>query len=426
MCTDRSTRHDGRVTSPIDGYLTVDLTSNDLREMLTLDALAFSGTSDLDLVEKWPLPIVWDRTRGVRSTDGELVAVHSSYDYAQFPVPGARTPVAGLTWVGVHPGHRRRGLLTAMINDHFARSLARGEAVSALYAAELGIYGRFGYGHASRSVSLKVPRGAQLRDVPDADQIRVRFETVDPERHDPLVTSLHDSIDRPGWAPRAHPTQRESFLHDPPERRGGREQLRIVIAEADSGPVGYALIRRKPDWAPNGPQGVVQVYEVVTTSAAAARALWGAVLDLDLMSTVEVGNLAVDDPLLNLLVDSRHADPRLRDDLWVRLLDLPTALAARRYSTDIDIVLDVADDRLPANAGRWRLVASPHGAEVTPTDTPADLALDVRELGAAYLGGTSLAGLAAAGLVEERTPGTLGVAATAFGWPVAPVCSWVW
>jgi hypothetical protein len=62
---------------------------------------------------------------------------------------------------------------------------------------------------------------------------------------------------------------------------------------------------------------------------------------------------------------------------------------------------------------------------VERTDAPAEIAVDVRELGAAYLGGTSLLELAAAGLVTEVRPGALRDASVAFGWPVAPGASWI-
>jgi hypothetical protein len=71
--------------------------------------------------------------------------------------------------------------------------------------------------------------------------------------------------------------------------------------------------------------------------------------------------------------------------------------------------------------------AAPDGtraAHVAETGDPADLVLDVRDLGAAYLGGRSLAALGRAGLVVERAPGALQRASAAFSWPVAPVCSW--
>ena len=101
-------------------------------------------------------------------------------------------------------------------------------------------------------------------------------------------------------------------------------------------------------------------------------------------------------------------------------------------------MVEVTDELRPANAGRWRLRAARPGgaagvggaagcaagcaADCARTDEPADIALDVRELGAAYLGGTRLAALAAAGLVRELRPGAVGRLSTAMGWDPAPWC----
>jgi len=166
-------------------------------------------------------------------------------------------------------------------------------------------------------------------------------------------------------------------------------------------------------------------------------ALWRDLLSRDLVGSVKADLRPVDDPLLYQLNDSRRARVRVADNLWVRVIDLPTALARRAYSSPVDVVLEVTDGLLPANAGRWRLrAAGPGGAagvaglagvaggaaDCTRTDEPADLALDVRELGAAYLGGTRLAALAAAGLVSELRPGAVGRLSTAMGWDPAPWC----
>ena len=245
------------------------------------------------------------------------------------------------------------------------------------------------------------------------------------ERHAALVHDLHGAVDRPGWATRESPEVRAARMSDPEPFRNGAEALRVAIAEVDGVAVGYAMFRRKGGWEAAGPRGTVSVREVVAATPAVARALWGVLVDLDLMATTEAWPLALDDPISHLLVDPRAAEPRIADNVWVRLLDVPAALRARRYAAPVDVVLEVTDALLPANAGRWRLSGGPEQAEVSATDSPADLSLDVRELGAAYLGGTGLSGLAAAGLVTEHRPGALAEAATAFGWAQAPVCGWV-
>src|SRR5262249_42667283 len=113
---------------------------------------------------------------------------------------------------------------------------------------------------------------------------------------------------------------------------------------------------------------------------------------------------------------------RAADGLWVRVIDLPRALTSRRYAAPVDVVLEVTDSMIEANAGRWRLRVGAGGALVTctPADGEADLSLDIADVAAAYLGGTPLGALQLAGRVREHRPGAVAAASTAFGWPVSP------
>jgi len=109
---------------------------------------------------------------------------------------------------------------------------------------------------------------------------------------------------------------------------------------------------------------------------------------------------------------------------------VPAALAGRRYSCPVDVVIEVRDEILPSNAGRWRLTTTGDGpgggsglaASCVPATSAADLALDVTELGAAYLGGTRLGALAGAGLVAELRPGAVRQLSAAMSWDPAPWC----
>ncbi|WP_430594149.1 GNAT family N-acetyltransferase [Isoptericola sp. QY 916] len=421
------------------GYRSRTLTADDRGALLDLDTWAFPDPHSVAEFDDLPLPLTWERAVGVEVEgapgDG-LAAIHASYPFSRFPVPGATLPTAGLTWVGVHPQHRRRGLLTAMIDDHLDACRRRGEPLSALFAAEAAIYGRFGYGKAADDLRITVPRGAALRDVPGAADHTVRVEHADRARHGDLVARLHRApglpagpagINRPGWAARETDALWESYWADPKSfRAAGRESLRIVVVERDGEARGYATFRRTLDWQVTGPRGTVHLGDVVALDAAAARSLWGVLLDLDLMGSTDPFLLPVDDAVMSLLVDPRAAGARVADNVWVRVVDVPGALAGRRYQADVDVVLGVDDPRLADNAGSWRLRATAFGAATCErTDAEPDLRLDVRELGAAYLGGTSLVTLAGAGLVDERSAGALGRTSAAFGWPLAPACGWV-
>ncbi|GIG35769.1 GNAT family N-acetyltransferase [Cellulomonas pakistanensis] len=426
-------------TTTAAGYRLLELTADRVEEFRAVDAMAFAEPArDAALDADVPFAVPLDRAVAVETDagdgPGEIVAVHGSYAFT-LPTPGGEVPCAGLTWVGVRPDHRRRGLLHRMIRAHLDRSLGRGEPVSALFAAEPGIYGRFGYGSAADHVRMTLPRGAALRDVPGSADLTVRFATLDPAAHEGLVDDVYSAAGegRPGWIRRGSDALRRIAVADPPAWRNGGEPARIVtVRDAGGDARAFAIVRRTQTWADGGAEYPVQVRLAAAADAAAAHRLWSVLLDLDLTSTVTTGMLPVDDPLLALLVDTRRPVPKLTDNLWVRLLDVPAALAGRRYAAPLDVVLGVRDALLPGNDGAWRLVTGEagadgtYGARVEPAaGAEPDLALDVRELGAAYLGGRSLAALAAVGQVTAARPDALHRAATAFGWPVAPVCPWV-
>ncbi len=179
--------------------------------------------------------------------------------------------------------------------------------------------------------------------------------------------------------------------------------------------------RVKADWGLDGSDGKVEVSDLDALDPAAYAALWRYLFSIDLTWTVRAPRRPVDDALLHLVSDVRRSQPRTRDSLYVRLVDLAAALEARTYGAPADVVLEVEDAFCPWNAGRWRLVADGKGAaRCTRTGEPAELELSVRELGSAYLGGVTLTSLAAAGLVRELRAGALTEASRAFAGDVAP------
>src|SRR5262245_16854160 len=92
------------------------------------------------------------------AVEGETFVGSAGVLPCELTVPGGRVPCAGVTMVGVLPTHRRRGLLTRMMAAQLEDVRGRGEAVAALWASDEQIYGRYGYGLASLSMQLKLPR----------------------------------------------------------------------------------------------------------------------------------------------------------------------------------------------------------------------------------------------------------------------------
>jgi predicted acetyltransferase len=350
--------------------------------------------------------------------EGELVAT-SGLLTRELAVPGAVVPMAGVTAVAVQPVHRRRGLLDRMMRGHLAEIRERGvEAVSALWASEAGIYGRWGFGPATRIAELTVRSSeAILRDGPP----EARPRTGPPGE---LLGDLRRAYDaalpsRAGLLARDDLAWEES-LSDSEADREGAGRLRALVADEDGAPAGYATFAVRKRQAQERPDDVVELRELVASTPGAARVLWAHLLALSLTRSLHWPGAPEDEPLAHMVTDARAIETRLGDALYVRLVDVPRALAQRAYAGPLDVVLEVEDATCPWNAGRWRLRAEADGARCEATDTAPDLALTVTELGAAYLGGTPLAVLAAAGRVRARSPERLAAVSHAFQGARAP------
>src|SRR4051794_28819660 len=343
--------------------------------------------------------------------DDRIVATTGAYT-RELSVPGAVVPCAAVTAVAVVATHRRRGLLTAMMRRQLEDLRERGDPVAVLWSSEGGIYRRFGYGIAARAARLVARRpaprlarasavGEPLRAGPAGEQVEVMravYESVRQQR--PGMLDRHG----PWWGDR---------LNDPESLRHGAQPLQAVVV-AD----GYALYAVRPDSDEDGPAGEVRVRELVAATPTAHARVWAFLLDQDLTRTITWRLAPVDEPLWLTLTDPRAVRITLTDSLWTRLVDVAAALGARSYARDADVVIAVADGFCEWNTGRYRL--SGDGCE--RTQAAADLELDVSTLAAAYLGGTTLRSLAAAGRVRELTPGAVARASATLRGEVEPWC----
>ncbi|MEV8509464.1 GNAT family N-acetyltransferase [Actinoplanes sp. NPDC051475] len=365
---------------------------------------------------------VFEPERSLVADDAGGVAGHAAAYTRELTVPGAVLPAAHVTLVGVLPTHRRRGLLTRMMQRQLREIAAAGrEPVAVLWASETKIYQRFGYGHAGPRLRMTITtREVRLPETPPAAGSRMRM--VRPLEVIPELSKVYEQLraTRTGWSSRDERWWRFVLSDIESQREGATAQYGVLHETAD-GPTGYAIWRVKGDWNDQGPDAEVRVREVVAADPATYRALWRFLLTIDLARTASVHFAALDEPLQYLVDEPRRLGATVADGLWIRIVDLPRALAARSYAAPVDVVLDVTDPLLTENSGRWRLTADASGsATCTRTEDPVDLACTVLELGAAYLGAVPLAALGAAGTVRELTPDALRTASTAFGWHRMP------
>ncbi|MEM7093936.1 MAG: GNAT family N-acetyltransferase [Actinomycetota bacterium] len=346
--------------------------------------------------ERWRKIQPLERT--VAAFDGDEI-VGTLGDFAlMLTLPGGtQIPMAGTTEVTVRATHRRRGLLREMMSRHLAMAAERGEPVAGLWASESGIYGRFGFGLATECHEVSVDGRAVGAPAPAEDLV---VSAIEGDQLETVVAPFWTAVaasDRAGFVERSR-ERWEELVIDPERERGGATAGRHVVVHRRHEVVGYLAYRQHRKWVDNVPQGTVEVNCLVGADADAVLALWHLATNIDLFPKVSYWDAPVDDPLASQAADARAVKRNLLDGLYLRILDVPVVLAARRYEHDGELVLEV-DDPAGHAAGTYRLTVEAGRGAIERTDRTPDIRLGIRELGALSLGRDAVNLLTSTGLV---------------------------
>lgn len=367
----------------------------------------------------------WDPQRAWGFRDrGRWVATLRT-EPRRLSVPGrpgsmAELAVDALTNVTVAATHRRRGLMSRMLEDSLRSARERGDALSVLIAAEWPIYGRFGYAPATLTADYKLCRGRPGAHCPGRLESLRQIEL--PELAE-VAPPLFELVRR-RWAGQINRDadwwQRALGLD------GMAPQTPVapnwLVHESDAGIDGLV------GWSASGspslvaPTHQVDVQSLVTTSPEAYRDLWAYLTGIDGVDELRLALRPVEEPVRWLLENPRTlVETKRVDFLWLRILDVCAALSGRRYPVSGELVLEISDSGTHGfAAGRYRLVSEPEGAVCEPTDADPDVRLEQRALASAYLGGFRLAELHEVGMVRELRPGGLARADVMLSWSVVP------
>jgi predicted acetyltransferase len=402
------------------GDLTMrELARDELTKLVRLEELAWGWKADdgrAPWLEEFLEP---GHTIGVFHAR-ELVATHGMAAL-RLTVPGGQVvDMAGFTFLVVHPMFRQRGLMSALTQHGF--DLARREGrmpVGAGMPHHSRTHLRYGYGIATRYAQVDIDLDGQreLRDVTGDGQLEfIGAETALEVMHE--VSSQLTGA-RNGWVPRAPCTDRYRYARA--GARSGQHGPMIFAVHRSAAKMadGFLSYRQYADSDAHGrPRGSLQIDELLGTSPAVEAQLWQHCFSNPLISAITAARRPVNDPVIARLSDPRAWRQIVRDDMIVYLLDIPAALAARRYSREDTVVLEV---REPGGSHHcFSLAGGLTGAQCEPTRHDPDIGLSLSALNAAYLGDVSLTDLAASGEVAEYTAGSLRRATAMFSWSPAP------
>ena len=389
-------------------------TADELRAAMAAGSIAFGDELKDEDFDRHSKTMPLDRFLTAYD-DGRPVGTTGAYPF-RLTVPGGELAAGGVTWVGVIPSHRRRGVLTQMMRTQLDDLHARGEPLAILWASEAAIYGRFGYGIAVPETNIDAERTKFAWRDDSATAAAVRIVERDEARD--VFPPLYDRIRREivGFVTRNDEWWEHYKLADPEHWRRGAGPKFFALLELDGEPAGFATYRIKQSWEHGYSTSELRIGDAFATTTAATRDLWSFLFGIDLIKRVHA---RVDPalPLFLMVTDPRNAQLRVYEGVWLRLVDVEAALRGRSYPADDHVVADVRDEFCPWNAGRWRL-----GPDAGRTEGEAELELDVADLASVYLGAFDFRALARADRVRELKPGALERATALFRTERPPYC----
>ncbi len=360
---------------------------------------AFGGDPDTDDGARERFLELFEIERTFAAFDaGDIVGTGGAFSF-ELTVPGrSMVPMAGTTIISVQPTHRRRGVLTSMMDYHLDEVGQRGEPVAGLWASETSIYGRFGFGPASYMYETKLHAPSVTMATPEP---KGRVRLIDAADAEKVLRPVYENV-RPttaGMLSRSDAWWKLRMLRESESRRGGKSARRFAVFEEGEEALGYVIYRQKENWE-DFPEGEVHVIEVIGASPTAHRGLWGFLTNIDLFPKLEYWNSPIDDALPHHVTEPRRIQRKQSDSLWIRLMDVTVALESRSYESDGELVIAVEDGFRPANSGTYRFSVRGGSATCARVEAPADVSCAIDVLGHLYLGGGDGLGMARAGRLQ--------------------------
>ncbi|MBN9607217.1 MAG: GNAT family N-acetyltransferase [Actinomycetales bacterium] len=316
-----------------------------------------------------------------------------------------------ISTVTVLPTHARQGIARAMLEQELRVAAERGHPYAMLTVSEATLYGRYGFAPAADATSWRIDT-ARVRWVGHPTPRRLEPATLEAARDEAERVYERVRPNRPGWIPVWPERWGQLFAIGSgiaPDEKGVR---RAVVARDEHGTATAVATYHVTSTGNDFEEHELHVDFIVASDAAGLAAVWGYLVQMPLVAVVHAHLQPTDLPLRWLLGDERAARVTVGDHQWVRILDVPAALAARGYLEAGALRLRVHDG-LGYAEGDWmlRVDADADGAakvaaavDDPEADAAPGLELDVAALSALSLGGVTPFELAQAGRITELGP----------------------
>lgn len=342
--------------------------SQDEQAVVTLVSQCFGGS--LDSSQKYFNSLGKDSFRLLCEGD-ELLGSLGIYQMGQW-YGGQRVPMAGIAAVGIAPQHRSRGVAYELLRQMVLELHQLKIPISVLYPATQVLYRKVGYEQGGSYCHWELPTtGLKLTnfELPMYSVTPANYEVFQ-DIYARKAQTNNGNLDR-------HRALWEEILRVPE-----KQPIYAYLIGEKKQPEGYAIFTQKRD----SDTFVLTLKDWAVLTDKAAKGFWSFIAAHRSQITHVRWWGGLVEPSL-LLLPEQTAKITKREHWMIRIVDLPNALSKRGYlpAIEAELHLEVKDDLLEANNGRFCLKISQGHAEVSQGGK-GDFQIDIRGLGSLYTG----------------------------------------
>lgn len=267
---------------------------------------------------------------------------------------GRSVPMVGIAGVAVAPEARGQGLARSMMQAALRDAAASGAPLMGLYASTQTLYRSVGFEQAGSRCRIRVPmawldarsRAGQILPIADTSHAGVRACYAD------FAARTNGMLDR------------GEYIWKRIKKNRGVESEGFGVAGPAGTLDGYIFFNQQR--LDSGRHDLV-LTDFAFRTPDALRRLMGFLADFAPMADHLEFFGGSDHPALLMLSQQRH-QISMKECWYIRLINLKAALEARGYNSLLraELHLDVDDQLLPANSGRWVLCVEGGRGTLTP------------------------------------------------------------
>lgn len=298
-----------------------------------------------------------------------------------------RVSMAGITCLGIAPEHRDAIAAKSLLQHTLRELYTNGTALSALYTNQAPLYRQVGYEYGGISCSWQLPLtaiGMPAQGLP--------LHRIEPSQQEILRPLYQQKARLNNGHLERHPIIWQRFF-----QATEKEPVYVYVIGSVRQPEGYLIFSQQTTEAGIG----LRIRDWAALTPEAGHSFWAFIAHHQPQVQTVRWRSSIIDPLAFYL-PTPNAQVRRLIRWMLRIVHLQSALEQRGYPPVLqtELHLDIQDDLLSSNAGKWMLSVSNGRGQVTPGGH-GEFKLDIRGLVPLYTGLLAPQQLQAIGQVQS-------------------------